>query len=182
MVAILVISSTYTSDPKRYSISKCLISLKDLRNMQTFRLDWRMKTSSTNIYNEMILHLVMSWPKLITLNLNETQISLWTLMKIAENCPELRHLHIQLDTSDIPHSNTSSKSFRHKLEDLTLERPDPSSISTQTTTLEYQIKLARCLDLIFPYLKSIKLNFNDVFWSGICDLVHLCQNASLSRV
>ena len=150
--------------------------------MQTFRLDWRMKTSSTNIYNEMILHLVMSWPKLITLNLNETQISLWTLMKIAENCPELRHLHIQLDTSYIPHSNTSSKSLRHNLEDLTLKRPDSSSVSTQTTTLECQIEVARQLDLIFPYLKSINVPYHDVFWSGIRDLVHLCQNASLSRV
>ena len=170
----LVISSSPSGRTERYSISKCLILLKNLRNMQTFFLDWRMKTLDDD--DEMM---VMSWPKLKTLNLNQTQVSLLTLMEIAKNCPELRHLHIQLDTSYIPHFDTSSKSLHHSLEDLTVGRAHPSTISTKTT-LECQIKVARYLDLIFPYLKSIKSY--DVFWSGIRDLVLLCQNASLSRV
>ena len=170
----LVISSSPSGRTERYSISKCLKLLKNLRNMQTFFLDWRMKTLDDD--DEMM---VMSWPKLKTLNLNQTQVSLLTLMEIAKNCPELRDLHIKLDTSYIPHSDTSSKCLHHSLEDLTVERAHPSTISTKTT-LECQIKVARYLDLIFPYLKSIKSY--DVFWSGIRDLVLLCQNASLSRV
>ena len=176
----LVISSSTASDTSHYSISKCLISLKDLRNMHNFRLDWRMKTSD---FDDDILGLVTSWPKLVTLNLNQIQISLWDLKRIAEYCPELRHLNIQLNTSYIPHSNVSRKSLHHNLEDLTVEGAQPSSNSADTkTTLECQIKVARHLDLTFPYLKSLNVQYDDVFWSGIRDLVHLCQNASLSRV
>jgi len=145
--------------------------------MQTFRLDWRMKTSDDD--DEMMCP-VMSWPKLRTLDLNQTQVSLSTLTRIAENCPELHHLHIQLDTSYIPHSDTFSKSLHHNLGYLTMGGAHPPSISTQTM-LECQIEVARHLDLIFPYLRSIDVQSDDVFWSGIRDLVHLCQKAVLSR-
>ena len=48
--------------------------------------------------------------------------------------------------------------------------------STQTT-LECQIQVTRHLDLIFPYLESIVVDPNDVTWSGIHDLLKLCQDA-----
>ena len=55
--------------------------------------------------------LVKLWPKLRTLRLpiEQTAISLSTLKIIAESCPELRCLDIQLDTSTIPDLDASSK-------------------------------------------------------------------------
>ena len=160
--------------------SKWSQSLKNL----AFRLDLTMKTQALD-YDVMIR--LWSWPlaKLRTLNLNKSLVSLGALRRIAENCPELRHLHIQfhfdLDTSIIPFADTSSKSLHHNLEDLTVDGSHTPSISRTQTMLECQIKVARYLDLIFPYLKSIELDDRDVFWKGIRDLVHLCRDASLSR-
>jgi hypothetical protein len=128
--------------------------------------------------NDDVRHLVKMWPKLRSLELpfNQYDISLSTLRIIAENCPELRHLSIQLDISTIPPFDISSKCLHHNLKVLTVG----SSLKTQT--LASQIQVARHLDLIFPYLKSIEHTRGDVFWSGIRDLVNLCQVASLSRV
>ena len=170
----LLICSKINYAPPPRAVSKCLKLLRNLHKMQTFRLDWRMKN-----LNDDIRRLVMSWPKLRILNLNQTLISLSTLRIIAENCPELRHLHIRLSTSTIPPFDASnSLSLRHNLEVLTLGRANPSS---NTQTMESQIQVTRHLDLIFPYLTSIEVKSNDVFWEGIRDLIHLCQDASLSR-
>ena len=167
----LVIYSGSNDAPKCQTISTCLILLMDLHKMQTFRLDWRM-----NKLDDAVGRLVMSWPKLRTLDLNRTLLSMSTLRIIAENCPELRHLHIQLDNLVFP--PFSSKILHHNLEILTVERV----VNPSRPMLELQIQVARHLDLIFPYLKLIEVHPKDVFWSGIRDLVHLCQDASLSRV
>ena len=129
--------------------------------------------------NDDVRRLVMLWPMLRTLNLNQTSISLSTLRIIAEICPELRHLHIRLNTSTIPPFDTSSKSLHHNFEVLTVGRTTKLTI---IRTLEHQIQVTRHLDLIFPYLKSIEVHPKDVIWLGIRDLVQLCQDASLSRV
>ena len=161
------------------AISKCLMLLTDFHKMETFHLKgWNME----NMDND-VRRLVMSWPELrsLRLPLNQTFISLSTLRIIAENCPELRYLHIRLDTSTIPPFDTSCKSLRHNLEVLVVGKAHPPSAVTQTS-LECQIRVTQHLDLIFPYLKSIEVQHNDVTWSGIRDLVRLCQDASLRRV
>ena len=153
---------------------KCLIfkSLTALHEMRTSKLTvWRME----NVENidGAVRCLAMSWPKLrcLRLPLDRTSlISLSTLRIIAENCPDLRDLQldISLDTSTIPPFDTS-KSFRHKLEDLTLWRAHPSD----SVTLEYQIQVAQYLDFIFPYLKLKLVHPKDKIWSGIHHLVKL---------
>ena len=114
----LVIES---STARRHAISKCLVLLTDLHEMQTFHLkDWRMEDMDDDVRR-----LVMSWPKLVTLKFlpyNQTYISLSTLGIIAENCPELRQLEIRLDTSNIPPFDPSCKSLCHNLEVLTVGR------------------------------------------------------------
>ena len=176
----LVISSRShgTGSAQPYAISKSLMLLTALHEMQTFRLfNWRME----NMNND-VKRLVMSWPKLRTLRLSLNQlVSLSTLRIIAKNCPELRYLDIRLDISTIPPFDTSSKILRHNLEVLTLGRAYLVDTISQPM-LECQIKVAQHLDLIFPYLKSIEVQPKDVTWSGIRDLVHLCQNAGLRRV
>jgi hypothetical protein len=159
--------------------SKCLMLLADLHEMQTFHLKgWRMENMDDDVRC-----LVKSWPKLRTLKLplNQTFISLSTLRIIADNCPELRHLQIRLDTSTVRPFDPSSKSLCHNLEVLTVGESDPGPVSTQTT-LECQMQVTRHLDLIFPSLKCVKVQPQDVTWSGIRDLVYLCQEASLRRV
>ena len=156
----LVISSN-SIDTKLYTFPKLLKLLKHLHNMETFCLDWRIKSLDD------LKSLVKSWRKLRTLNLNQTLVTLRTLRRIAEYCPELRHLHIRLSTSTIP--PFPSNNLCHNLEVLTV---GPSSESQ--TMLDCQIKVTRHLDLIFPYLKSIEVQPDDVFWCGIRDLVHLC--------
>ena len=158
-----------------YAVPKCLALLTDFQEMETFRLSgWKMENMDDDLRR-----LVMSWPKLRTLEVtpfDQTFISLSTLRIIAESCPELRHLNIQLDTSNIPPFNTSSKGLDHKLEDLSVARFHPFNTRT---LLECQIQMAQHLDLIFPHLKSIvtvQPNPPDVTWSGIRDLVKLCQN------
>ena len=156
----------------RYAPSKCVMLLADFHEIQTFHLmNWR----TVNMDDD-VRRLVTSWPNLRTLRLPliETFISLSTLRIIAESCPELRCLEIRLDISTIPPFDTSSKSLRHNLEVLTVRRVQPSQ-----TMLECQTQAARYLDSIFPYLKSTKVrpeNPNDVVWSGILDLVKLCQD------
>ena len=126
-----------------------------------------------------VRRLVMSWPKLISLKVDHTFISLSTLRIIAEKCPELRYLHIgiQLESFTIPPFDSFSKGLLHKLEILSVSvgRVEPVD-DPFTQTLECQIRVARHLYLIFPYLKSMEGQADDEVWSGIYDLVKLCQN------
>ena len=159
----------------RYAISNCLMLLTDLHEIHSFYpFGWRME----NMDDE-VRCLVMSWPKLRTLRLpplNPASISLSTLRIIAENCPELRYLHIPLDISTIPPFNTSNKNLRHNLEVLSVWRVHPSTqLETVKTTSECGIQVARYLNFIFPYLKSIEVDPENVTWSGIRDMVKLCQ-------
>ena len=159
-----------------YAISKCLMLLTVLHEMQTFHLIWKMKNMDDDVSR-----LVKSWPKLRTLRLplSQTTISLSTLKTIAESCPELRHLTTRLDTSSFSKLDTSSNSsLRHNLEVLTVGRVH-SSITQ--TNLACQIRVTQHLDLIFPYLKSIEVQPKDATWSGIRDLVYLCHDACLRR-
>ena len=185
--SLVIDSSTTTSnsDPllaQRCAMLKSLI-LTAFNEMQTFHLKgWWIKN-----LNDDVRCLVMSWPKLKSLRVlpltgnrrrPETFISFSTLRIIAENCPELRYLHIQLDISIVPPFDTSSKSLHHNLEVLTVGKA-----LTDRTSLKCQIQVTRHLDSIFPYLKSIEVQpKGDVTWSGIRDLVHLCQDVSLRRV
>ena len=167
----------WSSDIAHHNIiSKCLILLRVLHEMQTFNLmGWRMENVE-NMDGD-VRRLVMSWPKLrsLRLPLNQTHISLLTLRIIAENCPELRHLQIRLNTSTIPPFD-ASKSLRHKLEVLTVGRAHPPDSVTQTMQ-EYQIQVTQYLDFIFPYLKPIEVQPKDEIWSSIRNLVKLCQDA-----
>ena len=83
------------------TISKCLMLLTDLHEIQRFDLHWwRMENM-----DDVVRRLVMSWPKLrhlILLPLNQSFISLSTLRIIAESCPELFYLRILLDVSTFP--------------------------------------------------------------------------------
>ena len=176
----LVIDSSSSESTQRYATLNCLMSLTALHEMQTFHLKgWWMK----NLNNDMS-RLAMSWPKLRSLRVlphnhwePETFISFSTLRIIAENCPELRYLHIQLDISITPPFDTSSKNLNHNLEVLTVGK----ALSNRAS-LKCQIQVTQHLDSIFPYLKSIEVQPKDVTWSGIRDLVHLCQEVSLRRV
>ena len=162
-------SCVLSHDPHNYPISKCLTLLTDLHEMQTFYLyGWRMENMDCDVRR-----LVTSWLKLETLwlPLDDTFISLSTLRIIAENCPKLRRLQVRLDASNIPLFDTSSKSLHHNLEVLNV----PFTSSSQTT-LGSQIQTTRYLDFIFPNL-SIITRPNDVHWSGIRDLLKLCQDA-----
>ena len=121
-----------------------------------------------------VRRLMMSWPKLRALRLfppsRNQLISLSILRKIAESCPELRHLNIQLDTSTIPPFDTASKGLRHNLEVLNVS----SRVHSPLIKLERQIQVARHLDLMFPYLKTTAVH--DENWSGIRDLVKFAQD------
>ena len=150
---------------------------RDLQEMQTFRLaGGRMENN-----NDAARYLAMSWPRLQILDLYSSHpptqmfISISTLRIIAENCLDLRCLDIQLDISTIPlFDDISIKKLRHNLETLEIQDvlgPD----SSPQKMLEYQIDVARHLDLIFPYLKTIEVR--DEKWLGICNLVKLYQNA-----
>jgi hypothetical protein len=189
-------SDTVRVTAQRYTVSKyMMLLLMVLHEMQTFRLFWKMENMDDDVRR-----LVMSWPKLRTLSLPlaDTFISLSTLRIIAENCPELRYLEIPLNTSTIPPFDTCSKSLHHNLEVLVVEK---ARRSTTQTSLECQIQVTQHLDFIFPYLKSIEVCWphiyhgatchpclesieecwphmnHDATWSGIRDLVKLCQNA-----
>ena len=167
----LVIGSWSSAMAHRNAILKCLT---DLHEMERFILmDWELE----NIDDD-VRQLVMSWPKLRTLGLPLDQkcISMSTLRIIAENCPKLRRLQVRLDISVIPPFDTTGRSLHHKLEVLTLGR------SFTRKKLESQIKVTQHLDLIFPYLEAIEVQPNDKTWSGIRDLLYLCQNASRRRV
>ena len=106
---------------------------------------------------------------------SQVYISIPTLRIIAENYPELRCLVIQLDVSTIPpFDDIYSKSLRHNLDVLKIldvRGPD----TTPQSMLEYQIDVARHLDLIFPYLKAIEVQ--DENWFGICNLrlIKFCE-------
>ena len=125
--------------------------------------------------------LAKSWPKLRTFilklylrPLNQTFVSLTTLRILADNCPELRYLHIPLDISTIPpFDDISSKGLHHKLKSLSLGSPG-GVFSPDQSMLQCQIQVAQRLDLIFPYLETIYVH--NVDWWGIRDLVKLCQD------
>ena len=155
----------------------------DLHEIQTFRL---VDARGMENNNDAVRCLAMSWPKLQTLALysyrspNQVFISISTIRIIAENCPDLRCLEIQLDISTIPpFDDTSSKSLCHNLEVLEIRHildvlgPD---IMPQKR-LEYQIDVARHLDLIFPYLKTIK-----VLDDNFPNLVKLCQDVRRRQI
>ena len=167
----LLIHSSSSGTAHRYAIPKCLMLLTDFHEMQTFQL----KGGKMENMDDDVRSLVMSWPKLIFLRLplSQTFVSLSTLRIIAKNCPALRFLSIRLDASITPPFDTSSKSLHHKLEVLTVGKVQPS---IAPTSLKCQIEVARYLDLIFPYLKSIEMHPDNVTWSGIRDLVKLCQD------
>ena len=150
----------------------------DLHEIQTFRLVGARRMGNNN---DAVRCLAMSWPKLQTLALysyhspNEVFISISTIRIIAENCPDLRCLEIQLDISTIPpFDDISSKSLCHNLEVLEILDVLGPDIMVQKR-LEYQIDVARHLDLIFPYLKTI--NVLDKHFLGVHNLVKLCQDA-----
>ena len=149
------------------AISEWFMLLTDLYEMETFHLlRWRMEDIDDDVG-----YLAKSWPKLITLKVlpsDQTFMSLSTLRIIAESCPDLRHLSVLLDSS-IPPFDGSSKGLDHKLEVLTLGR-DFNQIP-----LEYQIRMARHLDSIFPHLKSIERHSGDATWS-IIEVIKLCQD------
>ena len=170
-----------SGDPalRDYPISECLMSLTVLYELRSFRLIWMMKNTDDNVRR-----LVMSWPKLKTLRLplqNTSSISLSTLRIIAESCPELHHLTTRLDTSTFPPFDTSSKSLHHNLKVLEVRRVHTPIAETN---LASQIRVAQHLDSIFPYLESIEVGTKapDATWSGIRDLVFLCQAAGLRRI
>ena len=157
-----------------YAISKCLMLLTDIHEIQTFHVKgWWMGSMDDDVRR-----LAMSWPKLTTLILpvDQTPVSLSTLRIIAENCPELSYLQIQLDISIIPPFNTSIGRLHHNLEVLSVGSVDQFLITP--TTLDFQIQVTRHLDSMFPYLKSIKTchGLRHVTWSGIRELVKLCQD------
>ena len=154
--------------------------LADLHEIQKFDLvGWRMEKN-----NDALRRLAMSWPKLRHLGLlagltpNDTFLSLSNLRTITENCPELCILDLELDIDTIPSfDNISSKILCHKLKVLVVRGVHQS---IPQISQECQIKIARHLDLIFPYM-SIYLNAHDRTWSGICDLVKLCKDARRGR-
>ena len=123
--------------------------------MESFRLKgWRME----NIDDD-VRRLAKSWPKLRVLNLKNTVFTLSNLRIIAEFSPELRHLHVQLDTSTFSPFDANSKRFSHSLETLIIEGNRPSLQTSQ----EYQSQVSRQMDLIFPCLKSLEF-WDDETW------------------
>ena len=169
---------TIASNDITHRNSKFLMPLADLHEMQTLILmGWRMEKNNDALRR-------LSWPKLKHLGLfpwpnalspNRTSISLSNLRIIAENCPELRNLDIDLDLDTIPpFDDIFSKSLCHNLEVLNV-RGVHQSITQWQISLERQIQVARHLDLIFPCVKNIYVG--DVNWLGIRDLVKLCQDA-----
>ena len=174
---------TISSNPMARAIgfvhrnSKFLTSLTDLHEIREFKLlGWTMEDN-----DDVVRRLAKSWPKLRTFilklylrPLNQTFVSLTTLRILADNCPELRYLHIPLDISTIPpFDDISSKSLHHKLKSLSLGSPGRVH-SPDQSMLQCQIQVARRLDLIFPYLETIYVH--NVDWWGIRDLVKLCQD------
>ena len=158
----LVIGSSRVSS--RTASSKCLMLLTDFHEMQTFNLiGWRMKNADDDMRS-----LVMSWPKLTALDFSRTPISLSTLRIIAENCPNLLSVQISLNVFIIPAFDASSKRLDHELEDLTLSKVSPQ------IALDRQIQVSRHLDLMFPYLISIKTG--DSSCGNIPQLARLCQD------
>ena len=156
--------------------SRLLTSLSGLHEIRKFSLlGWTME----NI-DDAVRRLAKSWPKLRTFTLgllrylDQTFVSISTLRLIADNCPELEILDIPLDISTIPpFDDISIKNLPHNLEVLSLGSlggvPPPDQ-----TILKCQIQVARCLDLIFPYLEII--SGYDEYLSEISDLVKLCQD------
>ena len=145
------------------AISKCLILLMDLHEMQSFHLKgpgWRM----VNMNDDDVRRLVMSWPKLRVLNLKQTIFSLSALKIIAENCPELHYMCIQLDISTFPPFDVSSKTRSHNLKFLIVAGVRPSDTTAQTS-MECQLQVTQHLDLIFPYLRSLEIW--DKTWSKL---------------
>ena len=161
--------------------SKFLTLLTDLHEIRGFHL----LGCTTENNDEAARCMAKSWPKLKSLVLgvlrlprNQTFVSLSTLRIIADNCPELHYLHIPLDISIIPpFDDFSTKNGpRHNLEFLGLGGPGGpgGGPPPDDTMLECQIQVARHLDFMFPYLKTI--NVHNEKWTTIRDLVKFCQD------
>ena len=169
----LVIDSTTNSSVYYHAFPLSLTMLTDLHEMQVLLLKGLLMESDID---DDMRRLVKSWPKLRRLRLPhlDKSISLSTLRIIAENCPDLHFLQIPLNAFTIPPFDTSSKSLHHKLEVLSVGR---FHTHYYQTSLEFQIQVARFLTLTFPYLSiEMPYNYKDVTWSGIRDLVMLCQD------
>ena len=158
--------------------SKFLTLLTDLHEIRGFHL----LGCTTENNDEAARCMAKSWPKLKSLVLgvlrlprNQTFVSLSTLRIIADNCPELHYLHIPLDISIIPpFDDFSTKNGpRHNLEFLGLGGPGGPG-GGPPPMLECQIQVARHLDFMFPYLKTI--NVHNAKWTTIRDLVKFCQD------
>ena len=173
----VVIDSSSSGTAHPYAIPRCLTLLTDFHEIRTLTVEgWKMENMDDDLRR-----LVKSWPKIRSLNLDQALISLSTLRIVAENCPKLRHLEIRLDTSTIPPFNTSSKSLGHKLEFLSLALEGVLSSNTQMPLeCQLEIQIARHLDLIFPHLRFIHVQWHpsgiNVSRTGICDLIKLYQN------
>ena len=162
---------------------KLLTLLTNLCEIRKFcLLGWTMENN-----DDAVGHLAKSWPKLRYLALgvlrqpfHQSFVSLSTLRIISDNCPELHYLHIPLDISTIPPFDdfSNKESPRHNLEVLDLDGPGGVH-PIDLTKLECQILVARNLDFIFPYLKTIHVQ--NASWSGIRDLVNLCQDVKRLR-
>ena len=163
--------------------SKFLTLLTNLCEIRKFCLvGWTMENN-----DDAVRCLAKSWPKLrylalavLQLPLHQSLVSLSTFRMIADNCSDLHYLHIPLDTSTIPPFDdfSSKKSPRHNLEVLYLGGPGRVHPLDQTM-LECQIHVARNLDFIFPYLKTIDVQNGK--WSGIRNLVKLCHDIRRSQ-
>ena len=160
---------TIDSDDTTHRNSKFLMPLADLHELQTLELvGWRMEKN-----NDALRCLAISWPKLRSLTINQTYLSLTNLRIIAESCPELRHLYIELDIDTIPpFDEISSKRLCHKLEILDVIGVHKSNRRMLERRLEIQI--AQHLDSIFPNLKTINVEDDNLL--EIYDLVKLCQD------
>ena len=165
-----LVIDTRSADGNALASSKSLMLLTDLHEIQRFDLHrCRMENMDDDVRR-----LVMPWPKLTHLSLlplNQSYIFLSTLRIIAESCPELFFLRIPLDASTFPPFDTSSKRLCHSLELLNL-----GGVSPPNASLECQIQAALHLDSIFPSV-FVEAHCQDATWSGIRDLLGLCQEA-----
>ena len=159
--------------------SKFLTLLTNLCEIRRFFISgWAMENN-----DDAVRRLAKSWSKLKhfvwgvrQLPLNQTFVSLSTLRVFADHCPELQYLHIPFDISTIPPFDniSSKKSPGHNLEVLVLDDFGGDHPLVQTM-LDCQIQVARHLDFVFPYLKTI--NVGNANWSGIRNLVKIYQDA-----
>ncbi|KAF8801973.1 hypothetical protein BYT27DRAFT_7261409 [Phlegmacium glaucopus] len=136
----------------------------------------------------LVWHLVQSWPNLTTLILpvDHVSISLLTLGIIAENCPELRYLQIQLDASTIPPFNNpasavlcknTNAALCHKLGVLSVAHDPYTARKLQGRQVRHSV--ARYLDSMFPLVSIEMLDESNPAiktWSEVYELMRLFQD------